>query len=41
MKTETKGKIEYGVWGLIVGAVIAIIIGFALGVGQPPARPKR
>ena len=31
MKTETAGKIKYGVWGLIVGAVIAIIIGFAWG----------
>ena len=41
MKTETAGKIKYGVWGLIVGAVIAMIIGFAWGVGQPRARPKR
>jgi len=31
MKPETAGKIKYGVWGLIVGAVIAIIIGFAWG----------
>jgi hypothetical protein len=31
MKPETKGKIKYGVWGLIVGAVIAMIIGFAWG----------
>jgi len=31
MKTETAGKIKYGVWGLIVGAVIAMIIGFAFG----------
>lgn len=31
MKPETTGKIKYGVWGLIVGAVIAIIIGFAWG----------
>ena len=29
MKPETAGKIKYGVWGLIVGAVIAMIIGFA------------
>ena len=28
MKPETAGKIKYGVWGLIVGAVIAMIIGF-------------
>ena len=31
MKTETAGKIKYGVWGLIVGAVIAMIIGFNWG----------
>jgi hypothetical protein len=31
MKPETEGKLKYGAWGLIVGAVIAIIIGFALG----------
>ena len=31
MKPETEGKVKYGVWGLIVGAVFAIIIGFALG----------
>ena len=31
MKPEIAGKIKYGVWGLIVGAVIAMIIGFAWG----------
>ena len=31
MKPETVGKIKYGVWGLICGAVIAMIIGFAWG----------
>jgi hypothetical protein len=31
MKPETAGKIKYGVWGLICGAVIAMIIGFAWG----------
>jgi hypothetical protein len=31
MEAETEGKIKYGVWGLVVGAVIAIIIGFAWG----------
>jgi hypothetical protein len=36
MKPETAGKVKYGIWGLIVGAIIAMIIGFA-----PPARPKR
>ena len=31
MKPETTAKIKYGVWGLICGAVIAIIVGFAWG----------
>jgi hypothetical protein len=31
MEQETEGKIKYGVWGLVVGAVIAMIIGFSLG----------
>jgi hypothetical protein len=31
MKTETADKIKYGVWGLIGGAVIVMIIGFAWG----------
>jgi hypothetical protein len=31
MKPETGGKIKYGVWGLIIGAVIAMIIGFNWG----------
>jgi len=30
-KPETVGKIKFGVWGLICGAVIAMIIGFAWG----------
>lgn len=31
MKAENAGKIKYGIWGLIVGAVIAMIVGFAWG----------
>jgi hypothetical protein len=31
MKLETAAKIKYGVWGLIAGAVIAMIVGFAWG----------
>jgi len=31
MKPETEGKVKFGVAGLICGAVIAIIIGFAWG----------
>ncbi|MDZ7695660.1 MAG: hypothetical protein U5R49_01615 [Deltaproteobacteria bacterium] len=31
MKPETAGKLKYGGWGLVCGAVIAMIIGFAWG----------
>ena len=31
MKPETAGKIKFSVWGLIAGAVIAMILGFAWG----------
>ena len=31
MKAEMEGKIKYGVWGFICGAVVAMIIGFAWG----------
>lgn len=31
MKIESAAKIKYGVWGLICGAVIAMIVGFAWG----------
>ena len=31
MNTETDTKVKYGVWGLILGAAIAIAIGFAWG----------
>jgi hypothetical protein len=31
MKQETGGKIKYGVWGLIIGAAMAMIIGFSWG----------
>jgi hypothetical protein len=31
MKAETGVKVKYGVWGLICGAVIVMIIGFAWG----------
>jgi len=31
MKPESAGKIKYGIWGLVVGAVITMIIGFAWG----------
>ena len=31
MKPETAGKLKYGGWGVIVGAVIVMIIGFAWG----------
>jgi hypothetical protein len=42
MTPVTAAKVKYGVWGLIVGAVIVMIIGFAWGgVGKPGALPKR
>ncbi len=31
MKTESQSKIKYGVWGVIVGAIIVMITGFAWG----------
>ena len=31
MKPENAGKVKFGVWGLICGAVIAMIIGFVWG----------
>src|SRR5438876_11645763 len=31
MKPETAEKVKYGVWGLIIGAVIAMTIGFQWG----------
>jgi hypothetical protein len=40
MKPESAAKIKYGVWGLICGAVIAMIIGFAWG-GWTTARSTR
>jgi len=40
MKPETAGKVKYGVWGLICGAVISMIIGFGWVVGQPRTTQK-
>jgi len=31
MKPENAGKIKYGVWGLICGGIISMIIGFGWG----------
>jgi CspA family cold shock protein len=31
MKAEMEGKIQYGIGGLICGAIVAMIIGFAWG----------
>jgi hypothetical protein len=33
MKAEMEGKIQYGIGGLICGAIVAMIIGFAWVVG--------
>ena len=40
MKPETAGKIKYGVWSLIFGAVIAMIIGFGWGGWSTAATTK-
>ena len=31
MKQETQSKVKYGSWGLVIGAVIAMVIGFGWG----------
>jgi hypothetical protein len=40
MKPETAGKIKYGGWGLVCGAVIAMIIGFGWGGWTTAATTK-
>jgi len=41
MKEEMAVKVRYGFWGLICGAIVAMIIGFAGEGGQLPAQPRR
>ncbi len=48
MKSQTelkeeiaKGKVKYGVLGLVCGAIIAMIIGFTLGGWSTPGGTKR
>jgi hypothetical protein len=41
MKPETEGKLKYGAWGLVCGAVIAMIIGFAWGGWTTSGTTKR
>jgi hypothetical protein len=41
MKPENQGKIKYGTWGLIFGAVIAMIIGFSWGGWTTAATTQR
>jgi hypothetical protein len=31
MKAEMEGKVKYGAWGLVCGAVVAMVIGFSWG----------
>jgi len=31
MKLENAGKMKYGIWGLVIGGVITMIIGFSWG----------
>jgi len=41
MKAETTGKLKYGGWGLVCGAVIAMIIGFGWGGWSTAATTKK
>jgi hypothetical protein len=41
MKAETEEKLKYGAWGLVVGAAIAMIIGFAWGGWTTSMTTKR
>ena len=41
MKPETEGKIKFGGWGLVCGAVIAIIIGFVWGGGSTASTAEK
>ncbi|MFC1876453.1 hypothetical protein ACFL2E_04165 [Thermodesulfobacteriota bacterium] len=40
MKPESAGKIKYGVWGLIVGGIVSMIIGFGWGGWTTAATTK-
>lgn len=40
MTPVTAAKVKYGIWGLIFGAVIAMIIGFAWGGWKTSGRAK-
>ena len=31
MKPEMEGKVKFGVWGLVIGAAVTMIVGFAWG----------
>jgi hypothetical protein len=41
MKPENSGKIKFGIWGLICGAIVTIIIGFAWGGWSTAATTKK
>ena len=41
MTPVTAAKVKYGVWGLIGGAIIAMIIGFAWGGWTTSSTTKR
>ena len=40
MKPEIAGKVKFGIWGLICGAIIAMIIGFGWGGWSTAATTK-
>lgn len=41
MKVETTAKIKYGVWGVICGAIVAMIIGFSWGGWSTSSTSKK
>ena len=41
MQPGAEGKLKYGIWGMVLGAVIAIIIGFAWGGWRTTASTER
>ena len=41
MKPENAGKIKYGIWGLIFGAIIVMIVGFSWGGWSTASTTKK
>ena len=41
MKPETGAMVKHGIWGLVIGAIITMIIGFAWGGWRTAGHPLR